>query len=135
MDVYGINRLRPRFSLPDFSHKKLVEQEAQGEEDQALDERGDEHPAKCVCGEWVLIGINAIATEDLDLYVHPSQVHQPVPKVELGENLEGMAQPLEDVLDYLQEERTKQEALRNCIVIFTFLSLEMQGMFALLSPL
>lgn len=71
---------------PDFAHEKLVEQEAQGEEDHALDEGGDEHPAEAVYGEWVLIGINAIATEDLDLYVHAGQFHQPIPKVELGED-------------------------------------------------
>lgn len=71
---------------PDFAHDKLVEQEAQGEEDQALDEGGDEHPAQGVCGEWVLIGINAVATKELDVYVHPGQLHQPVPKVELGED-------------------------------------------------
>lgn len=71
---------------PDFAHEKLVEQESQGEEDQALDEGGDKHPAQCVCGEWVFIGINAVATEKLDLYVHPGQLHQPVPKVELRED-------------------------------------------------
>lgn len=72
-------------SLPDFAYERLVEQEAQGEEYHALDKRGDEHPAQAVGGEGVLIGINAVATEDLDLYVHPGQLHQPVSKVELGE--------------------------------------------------
>lgn len=73
-------------ALPDFSHKGLVEQEAQGEKDQALDDGGHEHPAQGICGEWVLIGVNVIATEDLDLYVHPGQLRQPIPKAKLGED-------------------------------------------------
>lgn len=79
-------RLWLLFFSPDFAYEKLVEQEAQGEEDQALDEGGDEKPAQCICGEWVLIGVNAVATEDLDLYVRPGQLHHPIPKVELGED-------------------------------------------------
>lgn len=71
---------------PDFAYERLVQQEAQGEEDQALDEGGDEHPAQGIYGKWVLIGINAVAAEDLDLQIHPSQLHQPVPKVELRED-------------------------------------------------
>lgn len=86
MIVFCINRPSLPFSLPDFAHEELVEQETQGKEDHALDEGGDEHPAKGVCGERVYIGINVVATEDLDLYVHPSQLHQPIPEVELGED-------------------------------------------------
>lgn len=81
---YQCNRLL--FSSPDFAYEKPVKQEAQSEENQALDEGGDEHPAQGIWGKWVLIGINAIATEKLDLYVHPGQLHQPMPKAELGED-------------------------------------------------
>ena len=35
---------------PDFAYKEPVEQEAQGEEDHALDEGGEEHPAQAVHG-------------------------------------------------------------------------------------
>lgn len=58
-------------SSPDFAYEGPVEQEAQGEEDQALDEGGDEHPSQGIEAEWALIGVDAIATEDLDLYVYP----------------------------------------------------------------
>ncbi len=85
MIIHGIT-VRLLFSPPDFAYEILVEQEAQGEEDQALDEGGDEQPAQGVQGERVLIGVNAVATEDLDLYVFPGQLHHPVPKVELGED-------------------------------------------------
>lgn len=44
----SLHRLWPPFSSPDFAYEKLVEQEAQGEEDQALDEGGDEHPAQSI---------------------------------------------------------------------------------------
>lgn len=103
----SLHCLWPLFSSPDFAYEKLVEQEAQGEEDQALDEGGDEHPAQGIQGEWVPIGVDAVAAEDLDLYVHPGQLHQPVPKVELREDQEGVAQLLEDVLDELQKGRTE----------------------------
>lgn len=76
-----------------------------------MDEGGDEHPAQAFCGERVLIGVNAVATEDLDLYVCPGQLQHPVTKVELGEDEEGMAQPLKDVLADLQEKRTEDVGL------------------------
>lgn len=61
----------PLFASPDLACEKLVEQEAQGKEDQALDEGGDEHPTQGINREWVLVGVNAVAAEDLDFYVHP----------------------------------------------------------------
>lgn len=79
-------RLWLLFSSPDFAYEKLVEQETQSEEDQALDEGRNEHPAQGICWEWVLIGVNAVATEDLDLYILPGQMHHPVSKVELGKD-------------------------------------------------
>lgn len=89
------------FSSPDFANGVLVEQEPQGEEDQALDEGGDEHPAQGVKAEWVLVGVDAVAAQDLDLNVHPGQLQQAVPKAELGEYQQGVTQLVEDVLDEL----------------------------------
>lgn len=77
-----------------------------------MDEGGDHHPAQGAEGEWVYVGVDAVAAEDLDLDVHPGQLHQPVPKVELGEDVEGVAQLLEDVLDDLQEGRKNRREVR-----------------------
>lgn len=100
------------FPSPDFAYDKPVEQEAQGEEDHSLDEGGDEHPAQGIRGERVLIGVNAVATEQLDLYVHPGQLHQPVPKVELREDQEGVAQTVEEIMDDLQRGREGKKRVR-----------------------
>lgn len=94
-------------SSPYSPDDKLVEQQSQREENQALDDGGNKHPAQNIQGKWILVGINAVATEKLDLDVHPGQLHQAIPKVELREDEEGEAQPLEDVLDELQEERSE----------------------------
>lgn len=88
-------------SSPYSTGDKLVEQQAQREENQALDDGGNKHPAQSIQGKRILVGINAVATEKLDLDVHPGQLHQPIPKVELRKDEEGEAQPLEDVLDEL----------------------------------
>ena len=106
-------------SLPDFSQKELVEQETQREEGHALDEGGDEHPAQGICVERVLIGVDAVAAEDLDLYVCPRQMHQPVPKVKLGEDEEGVAQPFVDNLDELQGEKLEEAAENMLILTFS----------------
>lgn len=78
---------------------KLVQQQAQHEENQALNYGGNKHPTQSIQRIWALVGINAVATEKLDLDVHPGQLHQPIPKVELGEDEERMAQSPVDVLD------------------------------------
>lgn len=89
------------YSSPDFAYEELVEQETQGEEEQAQDEGGDEHPAHHFQGERVPVGINAVAAEELHLDVIPGHFHHAVAKVELGEDVEGVAQLLVEILDGL----------------------------------
>lgn len=98
---------------PDFAYERLVEYQAQGKEDHAMEEGGEENPAQSVHGERTLVGIDAIVTEELDLEVAPCQLHQTITKAELGEDQEGAAQPLEEHIDGLQEGRTEQELLRS----------------------
>lgn len=95
-------------SLPDFLNEVLVKEEAEGEQDHAFDEGGEEHPAKTISREWVLIGIDTVATEHLDLDVGPGQVQQAIAEAKLRENEEGMAESLERLLDELRKDRKGQ---------------------------
>lgn len=95
--------LLPSPASPDFAYEPLVKQQAQGEENQALQKWGEEHPAQGVGGEGVLVGINAVAAENLDLHIDPGQLHQAVAEAELGEDQKGLAQLLEGLLDGLSK--------------------------------
>lgn len=77
-----------------------------------MDEGGDKHPAQGTEGERVLIGVDAVAAEELNLYVHPCQLHHSIPKVELGEDQESVAQLLEDFLDGLQDGKDRRKEIR-----------------------
>lgn len=72
--------------IPDFAYEEPVEQEAQSEENQALDDGGDKHPAQRILTERIPISIDTITTQELDFDVISSQLHEPVSKAELGED-------------------------------------------------
>ena len=90
-----------RLLSPDFAYEPPVQQQPQGEEHQALQQGRQERGPQPGGREGVLVGIHAVAAEQLHLHVVARQRHQPVAEAELREDEQAPAQAVEEQLDGL----------------------------------